>query len=206
MSVCVYRRQEKGAAEARRTRSARFLLRAGASIVALASICAAVCAKDEPTAYQIEAVYLLNFSKFVQWHMGTPADKPADRNQPFEICVLGEDPFGPSLDATLSGESIHGASLVARRIATPQEITGCQILFISGSEDSHLKDVLAVLDRTGVLTVSDIPHFSERGGMIQFVLTEGKVRFEVNVTNAENAGLTLSSDLLEVAVAVRKES
>ncbi len=60
------------------------------------------------------------------------------------------------------------------------------------------------LDKAGVLTVSDIPQFSQRGGMIQFVVVGNKVRFEVNLTSAQDAGLTLSSDLLKVAVAVRK--
>jgi hypothetical protein len=56
------------------------------------------------------------------------------------------------------------------------------------------------------LTVSDIPQFSQRGGMIQFVLVGNKLRFEVNLANAQAAGLTLSSDLLKVAVTVRKSS
>jgi hypothetical protein len=54
--------------------------------------------------------------------------------------------------------------------------------------------------------VSDIPHFSERGGMIQFVLEKDKIRFEVNLTNAERAGLKLSSELLKVAIAVKRNS
>jgi hypothetical protein len=82
----------------------------------------------------------------------------------------------------------------------------CRVLYISASEDGRLKEILAGLDKSGVLTVSDIPQFSQRGGMIQFVLVGNKLRFEVNLTNAQTAGLTLSSDLLKVAVAVRKSS
>ena len=178
------------------------MLRVGALLGAFAFLCAAIYANSGPSAYQIEAVYLLNFSKFVSW----PPQTPLNKDQPFGICVLGSDPFGRALDATLSGENLHGVSLVARRISAPQDIGGCQILFVSSSEEDRLNEIVAALSGANVLTVSDIPRFSQRGGMIQFVLTGGKVRFEVNVKNAANAGLTFSSDLLEVAVAVRKES
>jgi hypothetical protein len=171
------------------------------SVVALSCLTAS---GEPPTAgpYQIEAVYLYDFSKFVAWPKGTANTT----NQPFSICVLGEDPFGAVLDTTLSGENIQGNSLVAKRISEPEDATGCKIVFVSSSEENKLKDILAAFDGANILTVSDIHNFSRRGGMIQFVLQGGKVRFEVNVTNAANAGLTLSADLLQVALAVRRES
>ena len=152
--------------------------------------------------YQIEAVYLYDFSKFVAW----PKQTANTANEPFSICVLGEDPFGAVLDTTLSGENIQGNTLVAKRISKPEDAAGCKIVFVSNSEENRLKEILAAFDGTDILTVSDIHNFSRRGGMIQFVLEGGKVRFEVNVTNAANAGLTLSADLLQVALAVRRES
>lgn len=156
--------------------------------------------QQKASAYQIEAVYLYNFSKFVEW----PASEKTTKTDPFNICILGEDPFGAVLDATLSGENIQGANLAARRIAEPRDAAGCKIVFVSISEESRLKGVLGELEGANVLTVSDIRDFSQRGGMIQFVVADGKVRFEVNVKNAADAGLTFSADLLEVALAVRK--
>jgi hypothetical protein len=80
----------------------------------------------------------------------------------------------------------------------------CRVLFISSSEDRQLKDILTALNKSGVLTVSDMAQFSQRGGMIEFVLDGDKVRFEVNVSNTEDARLSLNSELLKVAVAVRR--
>jgi hypothetical protein len=158
--------------------------------------------QSRASAYQIEAVYLFNFSKFVQW----PAHAAAPAGEPFGICVLGADPFGAVLDTTVSGENVAGRSLVAKRISKPQDASACGILFVSSSEESRLKEILSTLGGASVLTVSDIPKFSQRGGMIQFVPVDGKVRFEVNLKNAANAGLSLSSDLLQVALAVRTDS
>ena len=148
----------------------------------------------------VKATYLYNFSRFVQW----PADAAAAKGDSFPICVFGEDPFGAVLDTIVAGESVNGKAVVARRVSKSQDAVDCRVLYISASEESRLKEILADVDKAGLLTVSDIPQFSQRGGMIQFVLAGNKVRFEVNLTNAQTAGLTLSSDLLKVAVAVRK--
>jgi hypothetical protein len=118
--------------------------------------------------------------------------------------VLGRDPFGRVLDATLAGETINGSRIVAKRISKPQDAATCQILFISSSEIGRLTETLSILGKTSVLTVSDIPHFARRGGMVEFVLDGNRVRFEVNLTATEGAGLALSSQLLKIAVRVRR--
>jgi uncharacterized protein DUF4154 len=158
--------------------------------------------KSRPSEYQVKAVYLFNFSRFVGW----PQQAASAPVGPFAICVLGKDPFGSVLDATLAGESIQGRSVVARRVSQAQEAAGCQVVFISSSEENRLKEILPALEKSSVLTVSDIPRFSQHGGMIEFVLQGDRVRFEVNLASTTEAGLTLSSDLLKVAVAVRRNA
>ena len=150
--------------------------------------------------YHVKAVYLYNFGRFVQW----PPNATAAKGDSFSICVLGQDPFGPSLDSTLAGETLDGKPLAAKRISTPRDAGECRILFISSTEENHLKEILAALDESSILTVSDMPAFSRRGGMIQFVREGGKVRFEINLAKAETAKLTLSSELLKVATSVRR--
>lgn len=162
----------------------------------------AACAQDaKPTEYQVKAAYLDNFGRFVGW----PASVKAAGENSFEICVLGRDPFGQVLDGTLAGEVIDGKETVARRISKPQDALSCRILFVSSSEAGQLKEILAALGTRGVLTVSDMPQFTRNGGMVQFVLDGNRVRFEVNLTIAERAGLTLSSQLLRLATNVRKD-
>jgi hypothetical protein len=152
--------------------------------------------------YQVKATYLYNFGRFVQW----PPDATAAKGDSFSICVLGQDPFGPSLDSTLTGETLDGKPLAVKRISTARDAGECRVLFISSTEENHLKEILLVLNESSILTVSDMPAFSRRGGMIQFVLEGDKVRFEINLTKAESAKLTLSSELLKVATTVRKNA
>ncbi len=156
-------------------------------------------AQSSPTEYQVKAAYLYNFAKFVEW---PPQVMSSDSS--FNICVLGRDPFDSTFQTTIAGESIKGKNVLVKRIPRAQDGTGCQILFISSSEEARLKDILDVLDKMSVLTVSDMPQFTRRGGMIQFVTEANRVRFEVNLTSAERTGLTLSSQLLKVAIGVRR--
>ena len=155
----------------------------------------------KPTDYEVKAAYLYNFGKFVRW----PAAASADPRDTFLICVLGQNPFGPALDATVAGESIDGKHLVVRVIAAVSDAAKCRILFISSSEDGHLENILADLNKRPVLTVSDIPDFVEHGGAIEFIEQGDKIRFKVNLTVTEQAGLVLSSDLLKVAVSVKRD-
>jgi hypothetical protein len=154
--------------------------------------------QSKPEEYQVKAVYLYNFGRFVQW----PA--AAASNDSFTVCILGHDPFGAVLDNTLAGDAVGDLKLVARRISTPRDAAACRILFVSSSEASRAKEILARMEKSPVLTVSDMPGFTASGGMIQFVLKENKVRFEVNLAAAEKAGLSFSSQLLKVATDIRK--
>jgi hypothetical protein len=154
---------------------------------------------DKPTEYEVEAAYLSNFGRFVEW-----PQKPGTNADPFNICVYGPDPFGPLLDAALKGESIGNSPMAPKRLPALEDLASCRILFVSMSRENQLAAILAASQAANILTVSDIAGFARRGGMIEFVLEGNRVRFEINMASAQRAGLTLSSQLLKLAVAVRR--
>lgn len=170
-------------------------------MAALLVLSAAMClnAQAPATEYEIKAAYLLNFGKFVQW----PQTTNSSSLENFSICVMGDDPFGAMLDATVHAEKISGKPVVARRINRTKDATSCQVLFISRSEEKRIRTFLPALNKAGVLTVSDMPGFIDHDGMIQFTLIGNRVRFEVNLDSVQSGGLTLSSELLKVASFVK---
>jgi len=181
----------------------RVLLRWAVSIAFVTIVEPCISAqKGKPQEYEVKATYLYNFARFVEW----PATAATVKSDAFTICVLGQDPFGAILDAVVAGETIDGKVVLAKRVLKLQDAVSCRVLYVSSSEESRLKEVLAALDKVCVLTVSDIPQFSQRGGMIQFVQESNRIRFEVNLASAEDAGLSLSSELLKVAITVRRNS
>jgi hypothetical protein len=157
----------------------------------------ALAEEVHPTESQVEAAYLYNFGKFVKWE-----DERSSRSGSREICVLGKDPFGGVLDSTVAGESIDGKKITVSRPANLQDTSQCSILFVSSSEVNRLGPIFAAAQRSQVLTVSNIPHFAERGGIIEFVIQQGRIRFTVNRRAAEESHMILSSELLKVAVKV----
>src|SRR2546422_9215639 len=90
------------------------------------------------TEYQVKAAYLANFGRFAEW----PASVAVDKSESFNVCVLGQDPFGADLDAAVAGETIGRAHVMAKRISRPQDAVDCRILFISSSEAKEWKEIL----------------------------------------------------------------
>lgn len=174
------------------------LRRAAAIVAALLALAAApgrAQTPAAPTEYQVKAVFLFNFSQFVDW----PATSFADGRSPLVIGVLGADPFGATLDEIVRGETVNGRQLVIRRYQSVEEVDACHILFIDSSQDEQLDAVLAALKGRNVLTVGDFTGFARRGGVIRFATVGNRIRLHVNLAAAQEAKLTISSKLLRPA-------
>lgn len=149
--------------------------------------------------YQVKAVFLFNFAQFVEW-TSIPGEEP---NAPFHICVLGDDPFNSSLDDTVRGESLGTHRFEVRRLQSAREAQSCRILFVSNSESKQLSGILEQMRGRSVLTVSDTDDFARRGGMVQFLTENKRIRLMINVDAARAANLSISSKLLRPATIVK---
>lgn len=166
------------------------------ALVAAVLVLVAPVLAAAPSEYQVKAVFLFNFSQFVEW----PAQSLGPAAAPFSICIVGEDRFGTELESAVHGENVQGHPFVVKRYAHPDAIeSSCQILFIDNSEAAQLDSITGALDGHAVLTVSDIEHSAERGAMIQFTSDRNRLRLRINVAAAKSAGLTISSKLLRPA-------
>ena len=174
---------------------ARLLRMVAAACLLTYGSCVGGIARAAPTPAQVEAVFLFNFTQFVDW----PPQAFADPTSPLVIGVLGSDPFGAGLDEVVRGEVVNGHPLVVHRAQHLEELADSQILFISRSERARLAPVFQALKGRNVLTVSDLDEFAREGGMVCFVVVDNKVRLRVNLDATKAAGLTLSSKLLRFA-------
>ena len=152
------------------------------------------------TDYQVKAGYLYNFTKFTDW----PSNAFAAADSPIIIGIVGDDPFGKILDDLVKGEIVHGHPLVIKRLNSNDNLQSCHVLFICRNEKEQLPALLQKLKGSHVLTVGEDNRFLDKGGMINFVLVQEKVKLEVNAAVAEEAGLQISSKLLKLAVRVVK--
>jgi hypothetical protein len=157
--------------------------------------------KAGPTSleYAVKAAYLYKFAPFVAW----PARVFPSPTSPFTICVAGADPFGPLLDDVVKGQKLDEHPIVVRRMAGGEGAASCQILFIGHIEPQAAADLFHAVDRQPVITVTDKSH-GVSGGVIEFVMEGGRVRFDIDEAAAEAAGAPISSKLLGLAASVRK--
>ena len=138
--------------------------------------------------YQVKAVYLFNFAKFIEW----PAEAPPG---PITICVASQNPFGDVLEETLRGEMVNGRPLAMRVIPGPEP--GCHVVFVP--QGAATATYLRAVEGSPTLTVGETPDFLSQGGIISFILEGGKVRFQIDSKAAERADLRISSHLLRLA-------
>jgi hypothetical protein len=149
----------------------------------------------EPSEYEVKAAFLFNFTKFVEWP-DSSFDSP---HAPIVIGIVGDDPFGESLVRLVAGQKAQGRAIAIIKYRHGDDLRRCQILFISASERSRSAQILASLQETGVLTVSDIDGFAKIGGAVQLVIEENRVRFVVNLDAATQNKLRVSAKLLALA-------
>jgi hypothetical protein len=170
------------------------------SLVLIPEVTASAYAGDYSTEYKIKAAYLYNFTKFVTW----PEPISLGTTQTITICIVGKNPFGSFLEpltlmeyknTTLTVETIEDIDALEKK--------NCQILFISDSEKATVAEILKKTSKMHILTVSDIDRFANHFGIIGFVLKDGKVRLEINLRAANQAGLKISAKLLEIATVVQ---
>jgi len=167
-----------------------------ACLLSLFAVPRDIPAASQPSQSDVEAVYLFDFGKFVHWPAG------ADQG-PMSLCVAGSPTFSAGLEKVVANENISGRTLDVRRVLHRDDASNCAILFIDTTQRARAEELLQAVADKPTLTVSDLPGFLSRGGMIQFQLVEKRVRFSVNLDAVNRRHLAMSSELLKVATSVK---
>lgn len=152
--------------------------------------------------YEVKAAFIYNFARYVEWPFSV-FDAPLD---PIRLCIFGKDPFGEIMDRTLRGKTVAQHPFVVLRIKEIEKTRGCHIVFLSHMESEQLGAVLEAVRDRPVMTIVDVEGAVQRGAILNFALREGRVRFAVNTDSAQRSGLSLSSQLVKLAITVAKDT
>ena len=152
--------------------------------------------------YEVKAAFLEKFTRFIEWPKEVHLE---DLNKPFIIAVIGENPFSSILNNMYAKLKIKNKKVEIRYISTVEEITDCNILFISESEKARIKHIISHTEKKPILTISDEKNFSKKGILITLYVKSSHISFEVNSNAVHNAGLYMSSLLLNLSKAISKE-
>jgi hypothetical protein len=149
--------------------------------------------------HRVKAAYLYKFAGYVDW----PAAAFADADTPITFGVIGSEPLASELSAVVAGRTINNRNLSVRRLKAGDALTGVHILFVGTAESSRLGQLARSARPHAVLTVSESEGALDQGSVINFIVSDRRVRFEVALDSAEKSGIRLSSRLLAVAQQVR---
>lgn len=177
------------ASHIRRMKSAlRFLL-----ILFLLAVAGVQPCRAELSELQVKSAYVFNFIKFVEW-----PDKAIRTGDKLRLCVIGNNELLASL-SSVSGRRVGQYELQVMHADNSAAWNACHVLFIGEHEQRRLVPIIKSLGVAPVLTISDIPGFAERGGGIGLLNRNDKMLFEVNLSSTRQAGLRLSSQMLNLA-------
>ncbi|MCW8860104.1 MAG: YfiR family protein [Deltaproteobacteria bacterium] len=164
-------------------------------LVSLLSWSPQLKAAQEPREYQVKAAYLYNFAKFITW----PETAFSDKKAPLVIGVLGKNEFNGYLEP-LTSKTVRNRPIVVKHFKSIEDVSACQILYLSSSENKQLKTHLKKLSVQAIVTLSDERNFAKQGGIIQFTPVRGRLRFIINLEKAKAVGMKIDSQLLSLAI------
>lgn len=146
--------------------------------------------------YAIKAVFLYNLLKYADWPPGSPLSDPS---KPVVLAVVGDDPFGALIDEAVRDRTVRGRPIVVVRAPDLKSIKSVHVAFICASEAARANQLVRVLAERSALTVGDTSGAAHGGVVVNFVMVQGRVRFDVNQTAAKRSGIDLSSHFLKLA-------
>lgn len=175
--------------------------RAAAVILAMTLVGGVARAADRSLEYAVKSTFLYKFASFVEWPSGTFASASA----PFNLCVIGADPFGGRIDEAARGQSVGRHPVVVQHLSKADGQSGCHAMLVSGSGRQDIDDALRAVAGSPVLTITDEDLGSEHG-IVHFVIADDRVTFDIDLAAAARNRLTISSKLLALARSVRSVS
>ena len=145
--------------------------------------------------YRMKAMFIYNFSNFVQW----PSSAFDNKKSNLKICLYGDVPFAKDMKF-FDGVPVRGRNLQFIMTSNRKDIeSGCHILYVGIDQKKNINTFFKNLNHNFVLSVGNVEEFVQNGGILNILRTSDQRKFEINLFKAQQNGLEMSSDLLELA-------
>jgi hypothetical protein len=169
------------------------------SFVAIALVlCAPDARAQDVTEGALKGAFLYNFAWFTEW----PADV-LPPGSPIQACIVGDRAVAAALERIARDRRPAGHPLVVKT-TSETALQGCHLVYVAATSARSASAAMSSVAGSPVLTISDVDEFARSGGIAQFVVDRGKMRFRVNLESAKRAQLQLSSRLLSLAELVHE--
>ncbi|MGB5082450.1 MAG: YfiR family protein, partial [Burkholderiales bacterium] len=167
----------------------------GATALAAAVVGPQAARADQPDEYRVKAAFLYKFGSYVEW----PERSFARPDSPIAIGVMGADTLADELAQIVAGRNVNGRPVLVRKLRPGNSVAGLHVLFIGRTGRGRLAEILGAARSQALLTVTESDEALDLGSMINLVVVEDKVRFDVALPSSESGNLKISARLLGVA-------
>lgn len=150
------------------------------------------------TERRVKAAYLYKFGGYVEW----PGAAFATPNAPIQIGIIGSSELADELAQVVLGRIVNGRQVAIRKLKADDSLEGLNVLFIGSSSNDKLEGILKHAKGMPILTVTEATDGLALGSIINFVIVEGKLRFEISPKAANLNNLSISARLLVAAYKV----
>jgi hypothetical protein len=138
-----------------------------------------------------QALFVYNFTRYIEW--------PSTSSSEFVIGVVGKSNIYDELQSVTQGKLVGAQSIKVKKIQNINEMGFCNILFISREISSQVPQLASqIKDNTLIITERD--GLINKGAGINFIINEGKQKFELSKLNLEKRGLKVNKQLVDMAI------
>lgn len=162
-------------------------------MAALASVISWVPVSAQIDEGLVKAAALVKVAMFVDW----PAASPTER---FVIGVAADDAIIEAVAKFARSRRLQGREIQVQRLAESDRACACQLIFVAGRDDGRFATVLRWARTRPILTIGETTSFLREGGIVRLFRDEDRLRLQINNKSADDAGLKISSRLLQLAV------
>lgn len=160
-------------------------------------LCAAAAAQTIESApeHDIKAAYLYDFAAYIEW----PESSFDETGGPLMIGIFGDHRIAGGLESISAERQVGGRPVRVRRIRPGDPLAGLHMLFVADEQIDALPTLIDEARAQSVVVVTESGGALRRGSVINFLIVDERVRFEISLEAADASGLTVSSRLLAVA-------
>lgn len=142
----------------------------------------------------VMAVYIYNFTKFLEW--------PKNDSEFFYISVLGKSKLIEPLNKIADKERVYGRKIIIDELEDLNNLKSNSVLFLTTEEESKLSTILKKTAGKNILTIGNSEGLANKGVCINFFVSENRIKFEINRKAIEEAGIIPNTRLLSLAVKI----
>jgi len=140
---------------------------------------------------KVKAAYIYNFTKFFDW--GTY------NSENFVIDILGSSGVLDQLNKIAGKEKVNGKTIIVNKINDLSDLEFCNILFLPNANGDIFNNVLKKTRNKKILIIANSNGFAEKGAGINFIQVGDKIKFEINKSAIEEAGIIPNSNIFSIA-------